>query len=114
MRLTRTGRLSGRLRLLRGGLVVVARHRGGVAVPGVLRGGGFCEQRPRYLLRSATGKRQALLPAGPMIDERTEEREIICQVLEHALEIALEPQRARARLGVRRVAPRRELTRDDL
>ena len=74
----------------------------------------FANSEPGHALVAASWQRQPLLPAGAMIDERAQQRKVVREILEHALEIALEPHGARPRLAVARIAPRGELARDDL
>src|SRR5580692_11605892 len=50
--------------------------------------------------------RQALLPSGSTIDQRPQQRKLVGKIFEYALEVPLQPDSARPRLGVARSAPR--------
>jgi hypothetical protein len=67
----------------------------------VLRGQRLRKERPRRLLVAPPWHRQTLLAAGPAIDERLQERKIVREIFEHALEIAFEAGNPRPCVGRR-------------
>src|SRR5690606_23382185 len=85
----RRTRIAGRpgVALRLGGFLFLLSTRGAVAfaVRVGSSGGERGEQRRRDLLVAASGQWQALLSAGTMVHERTQERKVIGEILEHAL-----------------------------
>jgi hypothetical protein len=72
------------------------------------------EERAGHALVAATRQRQALLASRALVHERPQEREVVGEILEHALEIPLEADAARPRLVLPGIAPFLQLARDDL
>jgi hypothetical protein len=67
------------------------------------------EQRRRYALLTATGHWQALLAARTVINERSQEREVVCEILEDPLEISFKADHSWPRLLIAPITPRAEL-----
>ena len=72
------------------------------------------EERFWYLFAAATRQRQSFLSAGTAIHQRLEQRKVVLQIFENALEVPLEPLDARPRFGTGRIPPRGELLRHGL
>ena len=73
------------------------------------------QRRARTITRRADG--QAPLAAGMVLDQRRHQRELVGQLDQHGLEVALQRAglaAARAGVGLLRIAPDRELRRDRL
>ena len=67
------------------------------------------EQRRRHALVAATGHWQALLAARTAIDERSQKREVICEILEDPLEVSFEADHSRPRLVIVPITPLAQL-----
>ncbi len=72
------------------------------------------KQRRGDTLTTATRHRQALLAPWSPIDERTQERKIICEIFQHAFEVSFQASHLRTSVARAAIAPFGELTRHDL
>ena len=85
-----------------------------LARPTVVARRAIRKQRRRHAFIASTRHWQSLLPSGAAIDERPQQREVVGEIFEHALEIPLQPGRPRPRLASCAIAPRGELPRHHL
>jgi hypothetical protein len=63
------------------------------------------EQGGWYALVTATGHWQTLLAARPAINERSQEREVICEILEDPLEVSFKADHSRPCLLIVPITP---------
>jgi hypothetical protein len=70
------------------------------------------EQRRWDVFIASARHRQSLVPTHAAIDQRPQQRKVVCEIFEHALEIPLQPSGARACFCVAPIAPLGELLGD--
>jgi hypothetical protein len=70
-----------------------------------MRRGGRRKQRRRHALLTATGHWQTLLAARTALNERSQEREVICEILEDPLDVSFKADHSRPCLLILPITP---------
>src|SRR6266487_1630302 len=102
-----------RLRLRRHRTLFRGAHVGTIHAIRPFTRGQVRKERPRNALGPLSREWQPLLSTRAVIDERAEQGEVVREIFEHALEVALESYGARTRVAVARIAPGLQLPRHD-